>query len=287
MKTRQAMFSVCICFILCGPLLLFCLEKAGVHLPDDMTAKSAQYLSGGMSYVNVRSFLNFPSITSGEFQNATEKEIGNYIPAKADALLGNAAIQRCGIEASNTLFNWSCYPTYYGSNHIYIPAEGALASLPAAKNNWGGATDFFKSLNAYAQENENLKFIVYIVAGREYLPDANPAFSLTASPVTLDNLLKEVQRNIISPNLIIETNYYQYNLETFYENYYKSDLHWNIQGALAANEQIAKHLNSPYLEDYSIAELSSILFAGTESRQSLYDKHPHALPHYFQYAFHP
>lgn len=269
MKARQMIFSACVCFILCGPLLLFSSEKAGISIPEDLTAKSAQYLSGGMSNVDVRSSFSLQSIVDGEFQNVIEKEIDNYVPAKANALLQYAAIQRHGIEISNTLFNWSCYPTHYGSRYIYIPEKGALAGFPSTTAKWSGAESFFESLNDYARENTHMRFLVYIVAGREHLPDANPAFAMTSSSVPLSGFLEKVQKETSTPNITIETNCYLYDLETFYDEYFKSDLHWNIKGALRANEQITEYLGLSNMKSCPISKLDDALFSGTESRQSL------------------
>lgn len=249
----------------------FLATKLEIDIPDNLTAKSAQYLSGGITKTDISSNLNFDSITKGELQRSIEDSINNHIPAKASALLSNANLQRSFIQVSNLAFGWDCYPAKYGSNSIYIPAQNALAAIPAKPQAWDGFDCFFDSLDKFAQDNKGVRFIVYLAADREFSPYANPSVALISDFETLNTPLSRANKSVQeNSNIEVETNYYSYDTDSFYKHYYNSDLHWNIYGALDASDQIASHFNQSEQIGYQIAPLYDAYFTGTEARNALF-----------------
>lgn len=107
MIVRNVIFSIIVCIVIASPAALYFVQNvAGARLPDWVSSENAKYLSGGMGEAHVKASLNLRGFKSGKFQSALETEIGNHIPLKATVLLGNAALQRTLIVASNGLFNW-------------------------------------------------------------------------------------------------------------------------------------------------------------------------------------
>ena len=116
-RPRGALFTAVLCLMLAGPMVLFAVERIGVELPGWLTSEDATYLSGGVQKTDFSNVTGLRSLLKSVHQNA-EKEIGNYIPMKATALLANAAWQRGAIALSNGLWGWECYPTSFGADHL-------------------------------------------------------------------------------------------------------------------------------------------------------------------------
>ena len=166
---------------LLGPAGIIVSDRIGLDLPDWATAEDSKYLVGGIAPVDVADNLSFDDFIDEKLQGAVESKIENWIPGKASALITNAKLQRAGIELSNLVFQWECYPTYYGSRTIFIPSQDALSSMAVSESEWNGTKSFLQALSYYAQANISTKFIVYLVAERSCTPAANPSFSLTSS----------------------------------------------------------------------------------------------------------
>lgn len=125
MLARNILFSVFLCLLLCGPVALFAAENSGeIPLPSWLTVEDATYLSGGVKSPNVAGELSMEGFASGALQQAIEDGVGNYVPAKAAALLVNAELQYKAICASNVLFGWDCLPTFYGSSLVATSTGG-------------------------------------------------------------------------------------------------------------------------------------------------------------------
>ena len=90
--------------------------------------------------------------------------MGNCVPLKATALLANAAVQRSAIEASNVLFGWECYPTFYGSAIVEMPSEGRL--LETAEKATDNVRDTISrvrdSLDAFGRRHPDQRIFVYL-----------------------------------------------------------------------------------------------------------------------------
>lgn len=151
LKIRRTIFPILVALVLISPAALFCAQKvAHLSLPSWLTTEEAKYLSGTTSEVDVRATATLAGFESGKFQTALETEIGNFIPAKATALLGNAAIQRAAIAASNVLFRWEWYPTFYGSDVVSDCADDLLVT-PIGKRSQTRADGLKRTAELYSE----------------------------------------------------------------------------------------------------------------------------------------
>lgn len=119
-RLQSVLFSGVLCLLLCGPICLLAVQRAGISLPNWFTAEDATYLSGGAEKTDLFDRQGLREILGGGFREAAETEVGNYIPCKATALLANAALQRNAITLSNALYQWPCYPTSFGAECLCI-----------------------------------------------------------------------------------------------------------------------------------------------------------------------
>lgn len=271
LKVRSMLFPIFAALMLAGPAALFCAQRiAHIELPGWLTAEDAVYLSGGRTEVNVRAEATLDGFRESAFQEALETEIGNYIPAKASALLANAALQRCAIAASNSLFGWECYPTYFDSDILCIPAIDSLTATPRSKDAdvEGDWRRFAAGVREVAVRYPDKRFVLYVV-GAYSEPAYSPAYLLTSNPRVPDDccdILHEETKDLT--NVYVITNHYESDSE-YYEEFFRTDHHWNIRGAFRAYETIAETLGLETVSMDGVRNIPEYGFSGSRARSGL------------------
>lgn len=270
MNLQRAIISIIAVLVLVAPAALFCAQRiAYIDLPEWLTTEEATYLSGGVTEVNLSTEVTLEGFKTGALQSALEAEIGNYIPAKASLLLGNAALQRSAIAVSDGLFGWGCYPTFYGSSILYIPEYDFLTGLPIRDTEEARArlVEFSVGLARYAIEHSDKTFYV-IIPGSAQLSTPLPPAELIRNPLdfeTVEEVLSSEWEDI--PNLSSSFTAYD-DPVNFINDFYHTDGHWNGYGALRAYENLAVELTQ--LDTVTTKELiDGPVFNGQSARQGL------------------
>lgn len=271
LKIRRTIFPILVALVLISPAALFCAQKvAHLSLPSWLTTEEAKYLSGTTSEVDVRATATLAGFESGKFQTALETEIGNFIPAKAGALLGNAALQRTAIAVSNSLFGWECYPTQYAGNILYIPDADALTAYPRTKSaEWEDRwRSFADGVREAAIRYPDKRFVLYVV-GAYSEPAYDLAYELVSDPMVPTDccdILRESTEGL--SNVDVLTNSYS-NAEEYYEDFFRTDHHWNIQGAFRAYKTMAERLELETVSMDDTWDIPDYSFSGSRARWGL------------------
>lgn len=277
-NVRSGFFSILIGVVLLSPTVLYGLVNiCKVDVPSALTAQDASWLTGGIARAQVRENLSLDAFEEGRFQSSIEKAVGNYVPAKASVLLGNAAVQRMFISASNAIFEWECYPTYYGSTKLYLPSHFALAEMPmldetkviSSGDLENGLMEFGASLAKVASRHPDKNFWV-VLADRTSTSRANPAFDLVSNRLSTEDCGEIMQKQIEGcGNVSVTVRAYD-NVTDYYRCFYPSDHHWNGFGALDAAERIGRLGVSGIAEEPSPSvSFGELFFNGTLSRRGL------------------
>lgn len=228
-------------------------------------------LRGG-GRVNLSSF-TFQSFIDGSLQASVERHIGNYIPFKASAMLGNAAIQRDCILLSSKLFNYECLPTYFGSDYIFLLRHDALMRFPERKSSVAlqAASDFAAGLKKIAHAHPTVNFTVYLADMSEFSP-CNPARSLISYPTVTSTDFEAILQSELEDmaNVIVLGHPFD-NTFAYFDQYYRSDHHWSGYGTLAAYDQIAKalNLNRSVASTRCNSQLEGLVMNGSSARSGL------------------
>jgi hypothetical protein len=268
----HGIFVVLIMAALCVPAVSYVVQKSGIDLPPWVTTEDITHLSGASTDVNVSSKANWADVVAGTFQTAAQKEVGNFVPGKAAATLANAALQRSAIAASNVLFDWPCYPTYFGASRIYIPAQNALSYMPPkdVENLQQGWAAFANALVEAARQLPDVQFVFYAAGGYD-LPAVNPAYDLVTNSVNYDDFYSAMNSVILESGLtniqVLKSEYN--NLDDYYQDFFRTDHHWNIKGALAAYAQICEALDLPVNDFGDYVTLQNYKFSGATARWGL------------------
>lgn len=246
MRVFDALLVLIFLAMLLSPACCAILRHIATDLPDFITNERNVKLAGGMDASDIRSCATIEKALDGSFQAALGKGIGNYVPAKASMLLLDAAVQRSAIELSNGLFDWDCYPTHYGSGYGYIRDYEALRYIPSDMDSIleEETKTLFRELNAVADAHPDIDFVVYVVDALG-ISQTNPMYELTSSDkATLDDFVQAAKEMGFSDN--IELMHDEYSSQTeYYENFFKTDHHWNMDGTYVAYSRIIDALDIP------------------------------------------
>ena len=282
---RNIVLSVALCLILASPALLYCAETVGLSLPTWLTVEDAYYLEGGRAWPKVADNATLAGFKSGKFQRELEKEVGNHIPCKAMALLGNAALQREAILASNALFGWPVYPAFYGSEYMVSPSEGRMLEMAekATEETLALAAKVADGIDEFSVEWPDKRFFVYMGASSSYV-EGSPTSHLVSNPLSygqIEDVFKAQDGGFTWVNGNVSYG-------DFNDLWYKSDHHWTVRGAYRAYLQIADAMGfgDEVLTPASIVELDDPLFYGTFARRALNDDYSDRLA-YFEFEDYP
>lgn len=246
--------------VLLSPLTLCVATQCNVRLPSWLTYEDASYLEGKRPVVALsdlgKSLESAGGFQSGNAQTILQDYIAEFFPMRALALLGSAELQRLAIALSNQLFQWECYPTYYGSGILYIPSMNRLSGFPAKLTGGGTAQEyrekyqgFIDGLESIASEFPQVNFYVYI-ADTANETCFNIAYPLVASAETLENVVQSFQSELRAlDNVFVECDVFA-SIDDCYSRRYASDMHWNSHGALKAYNVLADCSKmEPYSEE--------------------------------------
>ncbi len=239
MRVRSLLFSVLVCLVLCGPVALYLAERAGAAVPLWLTTEDANYLSGSEESANVAAVATLEGFETKAFQAAVETEVSAHVPAKASALLATAAWQRGAITASNVLFGWECYPTFYDSGIVDIPSESRLAEIAkkADEDITACARRVAAGMDALGREFPGRRFFVYLSPDTLNV-SGTPTEGLVSNPLTYEGIQALFEEQDGAFQMIDGDVGYG----DFKSQWFSTDHHWNNAGAYAAYCRIASAL---------------------------------------------
>lgn len=272
MKARNLAISIVFCLFLLGPAVLFVGQK-GLHLelPDWFTAEQATYLSGESGKAPVKKHLSLKGFASEKLQDALDKALQNTTPCRAQALLLNASLQRSAIEASNVLFGYDAYPTFFNSARVYIPKVDALSTMPDndPASSKERIENFATALNGFAAKMPDKKFCV-ILADAPDTTDANPSARLVSGHFSSKDAFRILSKNLTQSNVSTAGVFYA-DAKDYFENYYRTDHHWNGFGTIIVYNEAASKMALPAVYDSITPPLTfdDMTIEGSLSRKGL------------------
>lgn len=240
MRARDTALSILVILVLVLPSGMFLMQKAlHIDLPSWLSAEDATNLSGSTSEVNLGATATLTGFKEGEFQSALETEIENFIPCKASVLIGQATLQRDAIAASNALFGWEWYPTFYGSE-ILTSCENDLLVSAIVKKSETVATGLESTARLYnevASSHPDIDFYIGMPSSGSSSTFTNDLVSNSVDVNYIDEHCFDLLDDRIKyVDLIID------NIDQYKELYFKTDHHWKMNGGYRAYALIAEKM---------------------------------------------
>lgn len=238
---RDILFACIACVALCAPAAFYVsTNKCELQLPAWLTMDDARYLQAYWSTTDVKQHATLDGFTSKEFQGAFEDFLSENIPAKGAALLSNAALQRSAIAASNALFDWPCYPSFYSSDIGVDTEAGRLFEIPSHETK---AADqaierTAQAMTAFAERHPELQTFVFLGTDAAHVADGVAA-PLMSNPETYPVIRELFLANKGDALTWIDG---EVSYEDYLKEWYKTDHHWNTAGAFEGYRRIATAL---------------------------------------------
>lgn len=239
-KGRNIVFVACSAIVLCATLGCAALSAAGVVLPEEVAHQSHRSNLEGRSYTEFPA-LSASSFADGSFQGDLESYVADSIPFRDSILLANAALQRADIKIMAHLFGYQAYPTFLGSDSIYYERNGAVYEA-AVKQDSPLIAKMRRSLTSYAafaQAHPQLN-CYFAMPSRSNVLSFAPFDTLVSDTVT-----NAFYNELIDSALGDSANYIDIfinDFDTFDAEYFRTDHHWNMDGAYNAYATIATAL---------------------------------------------
>lgn len=247
-KIRNMLASMLMMVFLAAPSLLWLSQQAfQLDLPVFLTAQDAFYLSGSHETIDLQENLNLADFQNKELQSSFEKVINSNVPLQACAILTPAAIQRRAIEASNLVFKWDAFPTYYGSKDVFSPAYNTIRKMPASSKSsvLKGMREFGGQLAAFAKKNPDIKICIVLPSSGPYDPSI-PSWDYTSDNCSANECVDALEEQLdgISNAFVASSPPYNEYSEYLEQNYY-CDHHWNGYGAISLYNEAALKMQLP------------------------------------------
>lgn len=273
--SRNFVFSLVLVFVMLGPIALWVVQdRLHVELAPCLTSENARYLEGGYEQPFVKQNLSVAGFRDELFQESVEKAINNHAPFRASCILGCTLFQNAAISLSNLFFEWDCYPTYYDSEIVYIPASNSLRTNPNVFSDTpisqalSGIDEFGRGVSKYASQHPDLEICI-AVPSVGYKISVTPVWNYVSRKWSIDDCISiwSPQMENISNLSIAYDELDDY--EEYLKYYYSTDDHWNGFGAIRAYDIVAKKIGLPVFGDAprAIGDLKDFIFYGQLGRQ--------------------
>lgn len=281
-KIRNVAFCLIAIVVLCAAVLYKAADMTDT-LPEQLDNGKRSYLEGAP--LQPLPEFSFAAFASGDLQDEVEDYLSGCWPARDEALLANAALQRAVIRAANIPWGFEAYHTFYGSSHCYIPAYDAI--IPTMSE----ATDNFKEslISAAGQYNEFASShpqqrIIFYLPDKANITPSSPLASLQASAATWETYSEFFLSNLGESVTAVSAP--EESLSDYFATHFRTDHHWNMAGAYEGYRAIAEALGEEPL-DASDPQESAVPMYGSYARSGMLlpSEPDHIMDYRFNYDF--
>lgn len=130
-----------------------------------------------------------------------------------------------------------------------------------------GLRIFAGELSRFASEEPDRRFVVYVV-DNSATSKANPVSGLLSEFLSTDECVQILSEACARPNVVFACDSFQ-DEQSYHANYFKSDHHWRISGAVQAYGSVGDILSFSHLGSTSYRRVNGPPFAGSYARTSL------------------
>ena len=216
-------------------LLLSAMGYLAVCVVKPALAPSAKLL---LDNRNITEFpeCSFQTLASGTFQSSFEKAASDHVPCRDELLKANAAAQRLGIRTANLPFGYKTIPTYYGSGYAEARETQLVQAMPVAQSE---EMEAVLAANADALNNLSEKIdgkLVYYRPARLDCSSFSPAAKLMKG-IADGGYIQDVFLDKLDSKWQLASNEYS-SLKEYKEDFFRTDHHWKISGAVKGYETI-------------------------------------------------
>lgn len=286
MKTATRIRNVAFCLVclavFCAAILYKAADLAGA-LPEQLDNGSQSYLEGAALQPLPEASL--AAFASGDLQDEIEDYLSGCWPARDEALLANAALQRAVIRAANIPWGFEAYHTFYGSSHCYIPAYDAVAPdmKYASSSRISSMSSAAAQYGDFASSHPQYRVFFYLPDEMSITP-SSPLASLQANAATWETYSEFFLSNLGESVTAVSAP--EESLSDYFATHFRTDHHWNMAGAYEGYCEIAEALGEEPLEASDPQE-STVPMYGSYARSGMLlpDEPDHIMDYRYDFDF--
>lgn len=225
------------------------------------------------SYLEGREYQQAPRLTvkrlsNGTFQSEFEHFTSDSVPYRNNAILADATLERAIIELGNVPFGYEAYPTFFNSRYVFCPSWGSITEYPDTQKTLtqkalNDAAGVFSSLMT---NNPDIRWRMAIV-DRSRNSLASPARQYVAQPADYPFVMREFAELLPDACTVFDLSFSD--TAAYYDAYFKTDHHWQVEGALQAYRRVVESFGKSPIDDVTLVTGYEGPFYGSEARSGL------------------
>lgn len=181
--------------------------------------------------------LSVDSAASGTYQGELEQYLSDRVPKRERVALTNALLQYRTIQVANIVFRYKTIPTFYDSEYYIDDESGRVWEQPYTRDGEEELTlSAVSACNDLASSQRDVRWRIALV-DRSATCGASPLQALVT-----DSVDYAFFRNLIEGNANESIEFIDLSdlsePDVIADNYFKTDHHWQIEGALVAYRRI-------------------------------------------------
>lgn len=208
------------------------------------------------------------AVVRGRAQSAFDAVLAFSAPRRDDALLVHAKWQRLLVGFAARAFAFDAYPTFYGSQYCRLGQAAAITEIPG-KASPAEAWLLMSIAQRYSDFMEKFPAVrwVFALADRSGFSEACPPHGLVSNPLDYAMYRKYFLAGLTARCTVVDLGYGAG--EDFHADFFRTDHHWRIQGAVRAYGRIADALGIEPIRFEAPAPVTGTVFWGSFSRSGL------------------
>ena len=217
----------------CGYLGFSIAKEFGVMQATD---KDSYSQLEGREYARITEF-DWASFPAGGLQTDVECWISDHFPGRDRTLLLNASMQRATISVAAKVLGYEVYPTFYGSEVAVSEPDSSLFAIPGSRTQADELANASRAqaLSSLARRFGSKRFLAYVPVHSGSLDDS-PVARLMDSPQT-NRWFRESLLDKTTGIMVLNSGV---GVDEFAQSRFRTDHHWNIDGAYDAYLEIAR-----------------------------------------------
>lgn len=220
------------------------------------------------------------SFQSGNYQDQCEGYLADNLPFRESALVLNARLQGSVIGIAALPLGYKAYPTFFDSDIVYNSEDGTLSDMPSqyTPELREKLESFARNFESLAEAHPQTKFLIMSPPRANYVDDS-PLTALVPNAIGQDDV-KEILLDATQNAKVID---YPSDYATRLKWFYRTDHHWNMDGAYEGYKTIAEALGrGDEVVEKGDVVYESPLFYGAYARDGLFDGESEVL---YDYGF--
>ena len=222
-KSKRSVLFVAICLLV---FLCVALNKGlmGLGIIPEKNSSSLE----GREYAKLLE-ITAATIADGTFQESFDQYVSDGVPMRDVMVLANAAVQRMGIASVSRFFGYPAYPTFYGSDYVYVPEYDAILPIALkAANQEAAYARVHDTLASFATRHPERKVFVLEVDNPAN-SSANPTYNLVSNPAGTDDMHRSMRDGL--PKNVTMVGHDCPDSVYLVSAYYRTDHHWKADEA--------------------------------------------------------